>query len=160
MRLKIKTIILLLSLFVSDFATARTSGFTICNKSETGSLAVSIVNYSGNALFQLWTSSGWYGVDPGVCEELITGTNMKNNTYYLRVLKKHGEDDFRAYIPSKNRQDKLFCVREISKFDEGFKLQKKTLKALKSCPSDYSLKLFNMVVKSDERTNATLTLDW
>ena len=160
MRLNALAIILLLGLFFSDFASARPSGFTICNKSEVGSLGVSIVNYTGNGFFQSWTSSGWYGIDPGVCEKLITGTNMINNTYYLRVLMKYGKGDFRVYIPSKNRQGELFCVREIGKFDESFELQRKTLVALKSCPSDYSLKLFNMVFKSDERTKATLTLDW
>lgn len=153
-----KLLLLLCTLLFSNTALSRDDGLVVCNGSNDDKLKIAMIYYSGTYFVKKWESLGWYTVKPSGCERLLEGTNFVNNSYYLSVIKVLPNGEQHIYVTKNIGIEEFFCVRELGKFKGGFSLTRASLSELKKCPTDYSLQLFTIFIRSKEHTRYKLNL--
>ncbi|MFQ5644128.1 MAG: DUF1036 domain-containing protein [Thiogranum sp.] len=127
----------------------------MCNRTaDKEPLSVAMVFYSGNALWSGWTSRGWHRLEPGECQQVLSGGNMVEQTIYLSILRVLGDKDRVLATSPGDDTEEFFCVRG----DRGYELERESLAGLRECPDGYFLQLFNSQFETRERGKTIYTV--
>jgi len=102
----ILTLVAMIVIGLVSFSSQSSAGFRVCNKSDQSANVA--VGYKSNDYG--WVSEGWWVIDAGNCEQIITGD--LNSRYYYIYAEGTGDEVWQA---KKGQDGGFFCISS-SKF--------------------------------------------
>lgn len=144
---------------------ASAGSMTLCNEGNWPGRFAMVWNEGDPLLFPRWIAAGWYHIEPGECQQILT-TRLRQYVYlsFRRIAPGTGTRFLARYelrdpgplqLASSGTYgvEIFFCV-----LGDAFHRQTVTLQEQQDCPDQYYGQLFTMLGISRTNTNLTMRL--